>query len=168
MHGTLVPARALTSSTRSESEVPAGTRRHTRGARVAVRAGGPVEIVADTLFATTTRSLTEGQRAGDAPGRRVVGEKGNSPFETLGRGLPGLDAATPRAIHGSAPATSQQTRRERAVQLTSNRFVLATLLVALGTPLPATAVDQCSDFVGSAGFPCRLTTCTTGTAVQVS
>src|SRR5262249_13000176 len=83
MHGTPVPARALTSSTRSASEGPAGTRRHPRGARVAVRAGEPVEIVADTLFATTTRSLTEGQRAARCSGQ--TGGRGEGQVPTLSR-----------------------------------------------------------------------------------
>jgi len=51
MHGTLVAARALTSSTRFGVRGPGRYTQAYRGARVAVRAGEPVEIVADTFGA---------------------------------------------------------------------------------------------------------------------
>jgi cysteine-rich repeat protein len=50
---------------------------------------------------------------------------------------------------------------------TMSRLVFATLLVALGTPPPATAVDLSGDYLVSP-IPCRLTLVQTGTALQLS
>jgi hypothetical protein len=47
-------------------------------------------------------------------------------------------------------------------------LVFAALLVALGTPPPATAVDLSGDYVVSAPVSCRLTDVQTRTALQVS
>jgi hypothetical protein len=63
------------------------------------------------------------------------------------------------------------TRRDGTTTLqqgTMSRFVVATLLVALGMPLPATAVDLSGDYVVSDPIPCRLTDVQTGSALQVS
>jgi len=48
------------------------------------------------------------------------------------------------------------------------RFVFATLLVALGTPPPATAVDLSGDYVGFALVPFAVTLVQTGTALQMT
>ena len=51
---------------------------------------------------------------------------------------------------------------------TIGRFVFATLLVALGMPPPATAVDVSGDYVGFALVPFTVTFLQTGTALQVN
>src|SRR5262249_2927852 len=50
---------------------------------------------------------------------------------------------------------------------TIGRFVFATLLVALGMPPPAAAIDGSGDYVSSVP-PCRFTVVQTGTALRVS
>src|SRR5262245_14108746 len=67
--------------------------------------------------------------------------------------------ARAKAIRGDGTTTMQPG--------TMSRFVFATLLLALGTPPPATAVDESSDYVGSS-YPCRWTVVRTGTATHVS
>ena len=53
-------------------------------------------------------------------------------------------------------------------QSTIGRFVLATLLVVLGTSLPAAAIDLSGDYVGFALVPFTVTFVQTGTALQMS
>src|SRR5262245_51438653 len=51
---------------------------------------------------------------------------------------------------------------------TIGRFVVATVLVVLGTPSPAAAVDLSGDYVVSTPVPCRFTEVQTGTALRVT
>ena len=57
--------------------------------------------------------------------------------------------------------------RDRTPHGTMSRFVFATLLVALGTPPLAAAIDLSGDYVTSGLTPCRLSVVQTGTALQV-
>jgi cysteine-rich repeat protein len=53
-------------------------------------------------------------------------------------------------------------------QSTMRWLVFATLLVALGTPPPATAVDLSGDYVVTVPIACRVTVVQTGTAIQTT
>jgi len=53
-------------------------------------------------------------------------------------------------------------------QRTIGWFVFATLLVVLGTGLPAAAVDLSGDYVVTEPISCRVTVVQTGTAYQIS
>ena len=50
---------------------------------------------------------------------------------------------------------------------TIGQFVLATLLIALGTAPPAAAIDGSGVYVISTPIPCRIAVVQTGTAVRV-
>lgn len=64
---------------------------------------------------------------------------------------------------------AKATRRDEATTMhaTMSRFVFATLLLALGTPPPATAVDLSGDYVGFAVVPFTVTEVQTGTGLQM-